>query len=78
MVAQAGVASAFAAALVLALYINSDAVRQLYPHPWMMWPLAPLVLYLNIRIWILAHRDEMHEDPVVFIICDWRSQIVDR
>ncbi|MBZ9653208.1 UbiA family prenyltransferase [Phyllobacterium lublinensis] len=76
VVAQCGVASAFAAALVLALYVNSDAVVSLYSYPWLIWPLCPIVLYLNIRIWILAHRGEMHDDPVVFIISDWRSQVV--
>jgi len=76
IVAQAGMASAFSSAMVLALYIDSDAVRELYPHPWMVWPLAPIVLYLTMRVWILARRDEMHEDPVVFIISDWRSQAV--
>jgi len=76
MIAQAGMASAFAAALVLALYIDSSAVRELYPHPWLVWPLAPIVLYLTMRIWLLARRDELHEDPVVFIIRDWRSQIM--
>lgn len=76
VVAQCGVASAFAAATVLALYVNSDAVVSLYSYPWMIWPLCPIVLYLNIRIWILAHRNEMHDDPVVFIISDWRSQMV--
>jgi 4-hydroxybenzoate polyprenyltransferase len=34
IVAQAGMASAFSAALVLALYIDSAAVRELYSHPW--------------------------------------------
>jgi 4-hydroxybenzoate polyprenyltransferase len=76
IIAQAGMASAFSAALVLALYIDSAAVRELYPHPWMVWPLAPTVLYLTMRVWILARRDEMHDDPVVFIIRDWRSQVV--
>lgn len=76
VVAQCGVASAFAAATVLALYINSDGVVSLYSYPWMIWPLCPIVLYLNIRIWILAHRGEMHDDPVVFLISDWRSQIM--
>jgi 4-hydroxybenzoate polyprenyltransferase len=76
VIAQAGMASAFSSALVLALYIDSDAVRELYPHPWMVWPLAPIVLYLTMRVWILARRDEMHDDPVVFIISDWRSQLV--
>ncbi|RUM98725.1 UbiA family prenyltransferase [Pseudaminobacter arsenicus] len=76
IIAQAGMASAFSSALVLALYIDSAAVRELYPHPWMVWPLAPIVLYMTMRVWILARRDEMHDDPVVFIIRDWRSQLV--
>ncbi|MER9406815.1 UbiA family prenyltransferase [Mesorhizobium caraganae] len=76
IVAQAGMASAFSSALVLALYMDSAAVRELYPHPWLVWPLAPIVLYLTMRVWILARRDEMNDDPVVFIIRDWRSQII--
>ena len=76
IVAQAGMASAFSSALVLALYIDSDAVRLQYAHPFMIWPLALIALYLTMRVWILARRDEMHDDPVVFIIRDWRSQIV--
>jgi 4-hydroxybenzoate polyprenyltransferase len=76
IIAQAGMASAFSSALVLALYMDSDAVRELYPHPWLMWPVAPIVLYLTMRVWILGRRDQMHDDPVVFILRDWRSQIV--
>ena len=76
IVAQAGMASAFSSALVLALYIDSDAVKELYATPWMVWPVAPIILYLTMRVWILARRDEMHDDPVVFIISDWRSQAV--
>ena len=76
IIAQAGMASAFSSALVLALYIDSDAVKELYANPWMVWPVAPIILYLTMRVWILARRDEMHDDPVVFIISDWRSQAV--
>jgi len=76
IIAQAGMASAFSSALVLALYIDSDAVKELYSNPWMVWPVAPIILYLTMRVWILARRDEMHDDPVVFIISDWRSQLV--
>ncbi|BDA85345.1 prenyltransferase UbiA [Aureimonas sp. SA4125] len=73
---QAGMSSGFAAVLVLALYLDSPEIRQLYDLPWMLWPLCPLVLYIIVRIWILARRNEMHEDPVVFILRDWRSQIM--
>jgi 4-hydroxybenzoate polyprenyltransferase len=73
---EAGMASAFAAALVLALYIDSPEVQQLYGQPWLIWPLCPLVLYLTMRIWVLARRGEMHEDPVVFLLTDWRSVLM--
>jgi len=75
IVALAGMASAFSSALVLALYIQSGATVELYEYPWLMWPLGPIVLYLTMRIWILARRDELHDDPIVFIISDWRSQL---
>ena len=76
IIAQAGMASGFAAIVVLALYLDSSAVYQLYDHPWMIWPICPLVLYLIMRIWILAKRREFNDDPVVFIATDWRSQIM--
>jgi len=76
IIAQAGMASAFSSALVLALYIQSGAVIEQYRYPELIWPLAPIVLYMTMRIWILARRDEMHDDPIVFIIRDWRSQFV--
>ncbi|MFY8100568.1 MAG: UbiA family prenyltransferase, partial [Allorhizobium sp.] len=75
IVGQSGVSSGFTAVLVLALYINSDVVGNLYSEPWLIWPLVPIVLYINMRVWVLAHRREMNEDPVVFIASDWRSQI---
>ncbi|WP_110748827.1 UbiA family prenyltransferase [Phyllobacterium leguminum] len=76
IIAQSGVASAFGAVLVLALYVDSQSVASLYAHPWMIWPLCPIVLYINLRIWILARREEMHDDPVVFLLGDWRSLIM--
>ena len=75
MLAQGGVASAFTSAMVLALYINSEEITANYANPWMIWPLVPLILYMQIRIWILAGRGHVHEDPVIFIMRDWRSQV---
>ncbi|MFZ1681436.1 MAG: UbiA family prenyltransferase [Rhizobiaceae bacterium] len=76
IVSQAGVSAAFASALVLALYINSNEVIEMYRHPWMVWPLGPIILYLTLRIWVLARRREMNDDPVVFLAGDWRSLAV--
>ncbi|WP_349017669.1 UbiA family prenyltransferase [Rhizobium sp. 32-5/1] len=75
MVGQAGVSSAFAAAMVLALYIHSKEMMEMYAQPWVLWPLCPLVLYMLLRIWMLARRRMLHEDPVVFIMRDWRSLV---
>ena len=76
MIGQAGISSAFGAALVLALYVHSDEVREMYASPVLLWPLCPLILYMVLRIWMLARRGQMEDDPVVFIISDWRSQLV--
>ena len=75
-IGQAGMASAFAAVVVLALFIDSPEIAQNYANPQMIWLVLPPVLFVAFRVWILARRREMHEDPVVFIMTDWRSQIM--
>lgn len=72
----AGIAAGCTAALVLALYIQSPDVYRNYFHAWLIWPLAPIILYIILRIWVLAGRGELDDDPVVFIISDWRSQLM--
>ncbi len=72
--AQFGSTSGYMAVLVLALYINSETVKALYTRPEVIWLLCPLLLYIVSRIWLLARRGELHEDPVVFAIEDRRSQ----
>ena len=47
----------------------------MYATPALLWPLCPLILYMLLRIWMLARRGQMEDDPVVFIISDWRSQL---
>ncbi len=73
---QFGSASAYMAVLVLSLYINSEDVQTLYSHPELIWLLCPILLYMIMRVWLLARRDELHEDPVVFVIEDRRSQVL--
>ena len=68
--------SGFASVVVLALFIDSPMVSESYSNPQMIWLVCPLVLYLLMRIWVLARRNEMHDDPVVFLMTDWRSQIM--
>lgn len=76
IVAMLGVGSGLIAVLVMALYINSSAVQRLYVSPNLLLPICPLVLYWISRVWLLAHRGVMHEDPVIFALRDPASYAV--
>jgi 4-hydroxybenzoate polyprenyltransferase len=71
-----GVGSGFLAVLVLALYIESQNGRALYPQPLWLWALAPLLLAWVMRIWLKVARRELHgEDPIAFALKDRGSWI---
>ena len=61
-----GPVSGYLAALVLALYINSEAASRLYRSPIVLWLIVPILIYWITRIWLLANRGSVHDDPVVF------------
>jgi 4-hydroxybenzoate polyprenyltransferase len=71
-----GSSAGYLSALVLALYINSSESVSLYERPEILWLLCPLVLYWVSRAWLISHRGDMHDDPVVFATMDRTSQIV--
>ena len=68
-----GMSTGVAAIVVLALYINDPSTSKLYPTTIWLWPVPPLMLYWISRVWMKAHRGEMHDDPVVFAMRDWQS-----
>ncbi|HWH41237.1 MAG TPA: hypothetical protein VNU21_15440, partial [Usitatibacter sp.] len=70
-----GTASAMVSALVLALYINGETAKMLYARPEVLWLLCPILLYWISRLWLLAARGQMHEDPVLFAVHDRASWI---
>ena len=65
-----GTASGYASVVVFSLYINNPEITKLYTHPHWLWLMAPLLIYWISRIWLLAHRGELDEDPVVFALTD--------
>jgi 4-hydroxybenzoate polyprenyltransferase len=65
-----GVSSAYAAVVVLALYLNSDAVAVLYRAPQIVWGAVPVILFWVSWMWLRAHRGQMHDDPMVFAVKD--------
>jgi 4-hydroxybenzoate polyprenyltransferase len=68
-----GAGAGCVAALLLALYIESDEVRLLYSHPQRLWLLCGIHVYWIGRAWLLANRGEMHHDPVLFALRDRAS-----
>jgi 4-hydroxybenzoate polyprenyltransferase len=71
-----GGASGYLAVLVLALYINSEQVMALYGTPLLLWLICPLLLYWISRMWLLAHRGRIDQDPIVATVRDPVSYVI--
>jgi 4-hydroxybenzoate polyprenyltransferase len=71
-----GTGAAYAAVVVLTLYINNPETNVLYQHPVRLWMVVPVLLLWLSQVWMLASRGDMHDDPVVFAITDKRSLLL--
>jgi 4-hydroxybenzoate polyprenyltransferase len=65
-----GGASGYLSVLVLALYINSEQVIALYRSPLLLWLVCPVLLFWISRMWLLAYRGHIHQDPIVATVRD--------
>ena len=75
LLSSLGGASGYISVLVLALYINSPDIKSLYTNPVLMWPACLVMLYWVSRVWIIAHRGNMNDDPIVFALKDRASLV---
>jgi len=66
-----GVSSAVASLLIMVLFIAEEVrIHHLYHHPRALWGI-PVILAMWVgRIWLLAQRGEMKDDPVSFALRD--------
>jgi 4-hydroxybenzoate polyprenyltransferase len=71
-----GTASGYLAAFVFTMYLNSEWVAELYRRPTLLWLFCPLLLYWITRIWLLAWRGQMHDDPLAFAARDIHTYVV--
>lgn len=76
LIAHIGITSGCISAVILALYISSPEIYALYVTPWLLWLLIPLLLFWISRVWFLAHRGELDEDPTTFAVKDLASYII--
>ncbi len=72
-----GTASGYISAFVFTMYLNSAVVvDQLYTRPELLWLFCPLLLYWITRIWMLAWRGNMHDDPLAFATKDPHTYVI--
>ena len=71
-----GTASAYAAVVVFAIYITGQDVSLLYHHAERLWMVVPFMILWLSRVWLLASRGELNEDPVIFAMTDRMSLLI--
>jgi 4-hydroxybenzoate polyprenyltransferase len=74
--ASFGAASGYLAVLVFMLYLDSPSSKQIYSTSEALWTVCPLLLYWISRLWIMIHRHQVAEDPIVFIFKDKVSCVI--
>jgi 4-hydroxybenzoate polyprenyltransferase len=71
-----GGTSGYLAVFVFTMYLGSDKVTELYSRPELLWIFLPLLLYWITRIWHLAWRGKMDDDPLAFASRDFQTYLV--
>jgi 4-hydroxybenzoate polyprenyltransferase len=71
-----GTASGYVAVLALALYIASGTINVPFSRHQLLWLVCPLLLYWMGHLWLIAHREKMHHDPLVFAVRDRTSRVL--
>lgn len=69
-----GVASGMASILIMVLYLNQDAfLVDFYSNSVWLWVIPAMLFLWLSRIWMIAQRGELMDDPVVFATRDPKS-----
>jgi len=71
-----GTSSAYAAVVIFAIYISGRDVTALYHKPRLLWLIVPMMILWLSRVWLLASRGELNEDPVIFALTDRMSLLI--
>jgi 4-hydroxybenzoate polyprenyltransferase len=76
LVSSFGASAGLLSVLVLALYIQDGQAASLYASPKFIWLVCPIMLFWISRSWLITHRGDMHDDPIVFALKDKTSWVV--
>lgn len=75
IISMMGISAGYVAVVIMAFYVNSDAMVVLYHQPTALWGICFVLLYWITHMVMVTHRGEMHDDPVVYAVTDRLSQI---
>lgn len=76
VVSAMGVGAGYLSVLVFALYVQELVIIGAYKSPEILWLACLFLLYWISRMWLIAHRGVMHDDPIVFSLKDWVSWFI--
>lgn len=71
-----GCVSSMMSVLVIAIYLNSPDVAAHYRRPSLLWLVCPALAYWSSRLWLIAARGRLDEDPVLFAVKDKISYLL--
>lgn len=71
-----GVASGYLAAVILAIYAETATAEQYYARREFIWLICPAFVYWISYLWLMAERNRMTFDPVVFAVRNRTSYVL--
>jgi 4-hydroxybenzoate polyprenyltransferase len=71
-----GTSASFVSSMILALYVQSDALMHTGRNPHALWLIVPLMLFWQCRLWLATARGYMTDDPIIYAMKDWVSVLV--
>lgn len=65
-----GLVTGYLSVFILFLYANASTTSILYNEPKIIWFVVPVFFYWMYRMWLKAEKNEIDDDPIIFIIKD--------
>jgi 4-hydroxybenzoate polyprenyltransferase len=76
LISISGVTSSYISILIIMLYLYNHSQSLIEQNPILLLILCFIMLYGYSRIWLLAYRKKLNDDPVVFVLKDKISLIL--
>ena len=67
--------SGYISVLVVIFHIFTEATQEYYSRPEILLGVCPIIVYWITRMILLAHRGQMHHDPILFSLRDNPSRL---